>query len=76
MRSRQVSELRQKEIVKMIMDEFESIASNDEIWLDWDYNVTMKHVEFIVKGGYHAPSCKEKLIPQGYCPGKCWRYCE
>jgi len=76
MRERHLTQEKKEEITQIIMDEFESISSNEEIWLDWDANVTKKHVEFIVNGGYHAPSCKDKLIPQGYCVGKCWRYCE
>jgi len=64
------------EIVEIIMKEFETIASNDEVWLDWDEPTTRRYVAGIVDNGYHAPGCKTVLIPQGYCPGKCWRYCE
>ena len=60
----------------IIMKELKTIASKEDVWLDWDEQVTSKHVRFIVDGGYHAPSCKDKLIPQGYCPGKCWRYAD
>ena len=49
---------------------------NEDIWLEWHEPTTRKHVEFIVRGGYHAPGCKSVLIPQGYCRGKCWRFCE
>ena len=76
MRERNLTQEKKEEIVQIIMKEFESIASKEDVWLDWDAKVTEHHVRFIVNGGYHAPSCKEKLIPQGYCPGKCWRYCE
>tara|TARA_R100000278_G_scaffold28405_1_gene25733 strand:- start:3693 stop:4640 length:948 start_codon:yes stop_codon:yes gene_type:complete len=65
-----------EKIVGIIMNEFKAIASHANVWLDWDEQVTLKHVRFIVNGGYHAPSCKDKLIPQGYCPGKCWRYAD
>ena len=65
---------KQEEIVSIIMDELKTISSNPNVWLDWDEVVTEKHVRFVVRGGYHAPSCKDKLIPQGYCIGKCWRY--
>ena len=51
-------------------------AAKDEKCIDWNAIVTEKNVRFIVNGGYHAPSCEGKLIPQGYCVGKCWRYPE
>jgi len=76
MRERNLNEEKKEEIVQIILKEFEAIASKENVWLDWNSDVTENHVRFIVNGGYHAPSCKEKLIPQGYCPGKCWRYCE
>ncbi len=63
-----------KQITDRIMKELTTIASNDEIWLDWDEAKTKSHVDFIVNRGYHAPGCKNVLIPQGYCVGKCWRY--
>lgn len=63
-----------KQITSRIMNELTTIASNDEIWLDWDEAKTKSHVDFIVNRGYHAPGCKNVLIPQGYCVGKCWRY--
>lgn len=65
----------QAELINTVMSELKTIASRDEIWLDWDEHVTRKYVTGIVSKGYHAPSCKT-LIPQGYCIGKCWRYCE
>jgi len=71
---RDVTDESKKEITNMIMNELESIASKDDIWLDWDEKKTKNHVDFIVNRGYHAPSCKNVLIPQGYCVGKCWRY--
>jgi hypothetical protein len=71
---RELTSEKNKELVEIIMKELEAIASKEEVWLDWDYNVTKKHVIFIVSGGYHAPSCEGILIPQGYCVGKCWRY--
>ena len=73
---RELTPEKNQEILEIIMKELEVIASREEVWLDWDYNVTEKHVKFIVSGGYHAPSCEGKLIPQGYCVGKCWRYPE
>ena len=63
----------QSNITDMIMAELESIASRENVWLDWDAETTRYHVEYIVSGGYHAPSC-QTLILRGYCPAKCWRY--
>jgi hypothetical protein len=75
-RERHISDERKSEVMEIIINEFKAIASKEEIWLDWDEKTTRHHVKFVVDGGYHAPSCKDKLIPQGYCPGRCWRYCE
>ena len=75
-RERHISDERKSEVMEIIINEFKAIANKEEVWLDWDEKTTRHHVKFAVDGGYHAPSCKEKLIPQGYCPGKCWRYCE
>ena len=76
MGEREIPTEEREKIVGIIMKEFKAIASNENVWLDWNEGVTMRHVRFIVNGGYHAPSCKDKLIPQGYCPGKCWRYAD
>ena len=65
-----------KEITKTIMNELKVIASHNEIWLDWDEQITERYVEGIVNKGYHAAGCQSTLIPQGYCVGKCWRYHE
>ena len=73
---RELSSDKKEEIVTVIINELEAIASKENVWLDWDAKLTEKHVRFIVDGGYHAPSCESKLIPQGYCVGKCWRYPE
>ena len=74
--NRDVNQEKQAEIVATIMNELEHIASKDEIWMDWDAEVTRKNVRWIVSKGYNAPGCKNSLIPQGYCVGKCWRYHE
>ena len=74
--NRDVNQEKQAEIVATIMNELEQIASKDEIWMDWDAEVTRKNVRWIVGKGYNAPGCKNSLIPQGYCVGKCWRYHE
>tara|TARA_B100000902_G_scaffold398876_1_gene467323 strand:- start:889 stop:1812 length:924 start_codon:yes stop_codon:yes gene_type:complete len=71
---RDIDDKSKKEISERIMKELKMIASKDDIWLDWDERKTKSHVDFIVNRGYHAPSCKGVLIPQGYCVGKCWRY--
>ena len=71
---REIDDKSKKEISERIMKELKTIASEDDIWLDWDERKTKSHVDFIVNRGYHAPSCKGVLIPQGYCVGKCWRY--
>ncbi len=63
-----------EQITATIMEELETIASKDDIWLDWDARTTTKYVKGIVDKGYNAPSCSNVLIPQGYCIGKCWRY--
>jgi hypothetical protein len=63
----------QANITSMIMAELENIAANENVWLDWNPDTTRYHVEYIVSGGYHAPSC-QTLILRGYCPAKCWRY--
>jgi len=63
-----------EQITATIMEELETIASKDDIWLDWDGRTTTKYVKGIVDKGYNAPSCSNVLIPQGYCIGKCWRY--
>ena len=73
---REITAEKQEELVSIIMKEIKTIVANPNVWLDWDERVTERHVRFVVRGGYHAPSCKDKLIPQGYCIGKCWRYPE
>ena len=64
----------QEQITETIFKEIESIAKKDDIWIDWNPNVTRKAIEYIVKGGYSAPQCDSSLIPKGYCIGRCWRY--
>jgi hypothetical protein len=73
MGKRQIPIEEQGNITDMIMAELESIASIENVWLDWNAETTRFHVEYIVRGGYHAPSC-QTLILRGYCPAKCWRY--
>ena len=65
------------QIMDMIIDEIKKIASHDNVWLDWDEETTRYHSWYTVNndGGYMAPTC-EKLISEGYCVGKCWRFPE
>ena len=64
-----------QEILDMVINELKGIASHDNVWLDWDESVTKYHAEYTVTndGGYMFPSCN-KLISEGYCVGKCWRF--
>lgn len=64
-------------ILEMVMDELRKIASHDGVWLDWDEEVTRYHAWYTINndGGYIAPTCS-KLISEGYCVGKCWRFPE
>jgi hypothetical protein len=62
-------------VLDKIVEEIKLIAeNNEEVWLDWDERETRKHARFTVHGNYKAPYCKTKLIPEGYCIGRCWRY--
>ena len=65
------------QILDMIVNEIKKIAEHDGIWLDWDEEVTRYHAWYTVNndGGYMAPTC-QKLISEGYCVGKCWRFPE
>tara|TARA_R100000664_G_C2758112_1_gene146792 strand:- start:4004 stop:5101 length:1098 start_codon:yes stop_codon:yes gene_type:complete len=60
--------------VETIMGALKEIVSHEDVWLDWDERKTRRYVRGIVDGQYSAPGCLSKLIPQGYCVGKCWRY--
>ena len=66
-----------QEILNIVMDEIKNIASKDGVWLDWNEEVTKHHASYTIMndGGYMAPTC-DKLISEGYCIGKCWRYPE
>ena len=76
MGEREIDAEQKQKLIGVIMNELETIASQDDIWLDWDERKTRGYVKGIVNKGYHAPGCNTVLIPQGYCPGKCWRYYE
>ena len=63
-----------QEVLDLIVAEIKQLVeSNDEVWLDWDEATTRKHAKFTVFGNYKTPFC-DKLISDGYCVGKCWRY--
>jgi len=60
--------------LNLVVDELERVfAKSEDVWLDWDKNETKKHAKFTVFGNYNAPHCN-KLISEGFCIGKCWRY--
>ena len=59
---------------ELIIDELERVfADSDSVWLDWDKNETKKHSKFTVHNNYNTPHC-DRLISEGFCVGKCWRY--
>ena len=63
-----------KQVHKLVVEELERVfANSDSIWLDWDKNETIKHSKFTVYNNYNTPHC-DKLISDGFCVGKCWRY--
>jgi len=68
-----ITNTQKQEVLNTIVDEIEKLVSG-EVWLDWDKETTRKHARFTVNGNYNAPNCKSKLIPEGYCVGRCWRY--
>ena len=60
--------------LELVIEELERVfAESDSIWLDWDKNETRKHARFTVFNNYNTPHC-DKLISEGYCVGKCWRF--
>mgnify|MGYP003132396961 CR=1 FL=1 len=61
-------------VLELVIEELERVfAESDSVWLDWDKNETKKHARFTVFNNYNTPHC-DKLISDGYCVGKCWRY--
>ena len=62
--------------LNLVVEELERVfADSDSIWLDWDKRETKKHAKFTVYNNYNTPHCN-KLISEGFCVGKCWRFCE
>ena len=63
-----------KKTLDLVVDELERVfADSDSVWLDWDKSTTKKNAKFTVFNNYNTPHC-DKLITEGYCVGKCWRY--
>jgi len=63
-----------EEVLNLVVDELERVfAESDSVWLDWDKRTTKKHAKFTVYNNYNTPHC-QKLISEGFCIGKCWRY--
>ena len=66
-----------QKVLDLIVEEIKTVfGESDEVWLDWNEQETRKHARFTVFNNYNTPHCKSKLIPEGYCIGKCWRYPE
>jgi len=58
----------------LVVEELERVfAESDSVWLDWDKYTTKKHAKFTVFNNYNTPHC-DKLISEGFCIGKCWRF--
>ena len=63
-----------EQVLNLVVDELERVfGKSDSVWLDWDKNTTKKHARFTVYNNYNTPHC-QKLISEGFCIGKCWRY--
>jgi len=62
-------------VLDRIVEEIKTVfGEKEDVWLDWDERTTRKHAKFTVFNNYKTPNCKTKLIPEGYCIGRCWRY--
>jgi len=63
-----------KKVLDLVVEELERVfADSDSVWLDWDKDTTRKHSKFTVFNNYNTPHC-DKLIGEGFCIGKCWRF--
>jgi len=63
-----------QKVLNLVVEELKVVfGEKEDVWLDWDESTTRKHAKFTVYGNYNTPSCG-KLISDGYCVGKCWRY--
>ena len=69
-----VNQTDKAQVHKLVVEELERVfADSDSVWLDWDKSETIKHSKFTVYNNYNTPHC-DKLISDGFCVGKCWRY--
>ena len=69
-----VNQADKAQVHKLVVEELERVfADSDSVWLDWDKSETIKHSKFTVYNNYNTPHC-DKLISDGFCVGKCWRY--
>tara|TARA_R100001463_G_scaffold106311_1_gene160921 strand:- start:8751 stop:9737 length:987 start_codon:yes stop_codon:yes gene_type:complete len=69
-----VNQADKAQVHKLVVEELERVfAESDSVWLDWDKSETIKHSKFTVYNNYNTPHC-DKLISDGFCVGKCWRY--
>ena len=69
-----VNQADKTQVHKLVVEELERVfAESDSVWLDWDKSETIKHSKFTVYNNYNTPHC-DKLISDGFCVGKCWRY--
>ncbi|MGA0352004.1 MAG: hypothetical protein ACO3MF_04600 [Acholeplasmataceae bacterium] len=69
-----VNQTDKAQVHKLVVEELERVfAESDSVWLDWDKSETIKHSKFTVYNNYNTPHC-DKLISDGFCVGKCWRY--
>jgi len=64
-----------KDISSIICNEIETIASKEDVWIDYNPTVTRKFVDYVVNKRFMSASC-QTLIDKGMCVGKCWRYGE
>jgi hypothetical protein len=63
-----------EQVLESVVEELERVfGESDSVWLDWDKNTTKKHARFTVHNNYNTPHC-DRLISEGFCVGKCWRY--
>ena len=63
-----------QKVHQLVVEELERVfADSESVWLDWDKNETHKHSRFTVYNNYNTPHC-DRLISEGFCVGKCWRY--
>jgi hypothetical protein len=68
------SQADKSKVLDLVVEELDRVfADSDSMWLDWDKDTTRKHAKFTVFNNYNTPHC-DKLISEGFCIGKCWRF--